>query len=126
MPEITPLYVINALAEVRDSELTDMLDKDAVEMTVWSQRAAEWLNKATQAQYVEALRDMEAAESDDWMGADTRTAAMEEDDLAEDFPDVEIDPISGLPEYLFRNDSEDDDLHYDQSDFSDNPKDFTF
>lgn len=63
----TPLYVLNALAEVRDSGLTDMLDRDSVMMTVWNQRAAEWLTKCTNQQYVEALRDMDAADSDDFL-----------------------------------------------------------
>lgn len=63
----TPLYVIKALAKVRDSGLTNMLDRNAVEMIVWDQRAAEWLNKASDSQYMEALDDMGAAESDDWM-----------------------------------------------------------
>lgn len=66
----TPLYVIKALAKVRDSGLTNMLDRDAVEMTVWDQRAAEWLNKASDSQYTEALDDMDVAESDDFMGHD--------------------------------------------------------
>lgn len=63
----TPLFVIRALQEVMDSGLTDLLDRDAVEMTVWNQRAAEWLNKCSNAQYVEALRDMDAADSDDFL-----------------------------------------------------------
>jgi hypothetical protein len=84
----TPLYVIRALAEVRTSGLTNMLDRDAVEMLVLDQRAAEWINKATNAQYFEALNDMSAAESDDWVpeesdGSDTFFAADYNSDVDE-------------------------------------------
>ena len=72
MPEetATPLFVVKALAEVRESGLTNMLDRDAVEMLVTDQRAAEWLNGVSNSQYMTALNDMGRAESDDWMGAD--------------------------------------------------------
>ena len=63
----TPLYVIKALAEVRDSGRTNLLDRLAVEMLILDQRAAEWVGKANNLQYMDALNDMVLAESDDWM-----------------------------------------------------------
>lgn len=63
----TPLYVIKALAGIRESGATNMLDRDAVEMLVDDQRAAEWIGKASDSQYMDALNDMGAALSDDWM-----------------------------------------------------------
>jgi hypothetical protein len=68
---MTPLFVIKALAEVDASGLCDnMLDRDMVEMLVTDQRAAEWLCSVSDGQYEDALEDMAAAGSDDWMGAD--------------------------------------------------------
>lgn len=69
----TPLFVIQALAAVKDSGKTNMLDRDRVESEVFldgQQRAYEWLTKASDAQYMDALNDMGAAESDDWMPED--------------------------------------------------------
>lgn len=74
----TPLYVVKALAKVRESGLTNMLDRDAVEMLVTDQRAAEWISKVTDNEYIIALTDMADAESENFM--DTRTAAMVEED----------------------------------------------
>lgn len=75
----TPLYVIKALAEVREGGLTNMLDRDAVEMLVTDQRAAEWINKVSDSEYMDALNDMGAAESDDWMGADALDTEVDEE-----------------------------------------------
>lgn len=66
----TPLFVIQAMAQVREGGNTNMLDRDAVEMLVTSQRAAEWISKASNEQYMDALNDMGAALSDDWMPQD--------------------------------------------------------
>ena len=81
MPEetATPLFVVKALAEVRESGLTNMLDRDAVEMLVTDQRAAEWLNKASNSEFMTALNDMGRAESDDWMRQDTLDSEDDDD-----------------------------------------------
>jgi hypothetical protein len=80
----TPLFVIKALAEVDASGLAEnMLDRDSVEMLVTDQRAAEWLNSVSDGQYEDALEDMVAAGSDDWMRQDTLDSGDEDDD-----PDV--------------------------------------
>lgn len=93
----TPLFVVKALAEVRESGLTNMLDRDAVEMLVTDQRAAEWLTKASNREFMTALNDMGRAVSDDWMGADQ----------------------------LDSDDNEDyDPMDYDGGDFSDDPSTF--
>jgi hypothetical protein len=80
----TPLYVIQSLRIVQEGGNIDMLDRDTVEMLCPNTRAEEWLHKCSNAQYVEALRDMDAAESDDWMGdeehLDTYHDADDEDD----------------------------------------------
>lgn len=83
----TPLYVINALAEVRDGGLTDMEDRDAAEMLVTDQRAAEWLNKCSDSQYAEALQDMEAASSDDFLTAEMDLGSEDDDDETTALPD---------------------------------------
>lgn len=91
----TPLYVLQALAEVQNGRSINMQNRLAVQAMMDDQRAVEWLDKASNSQYMDALQDMAAAESDDWMPE-------------RDFPGVEIDPISGLPEHLFRNDYSED------------------
>lgn len=63
----TPLYVLQALAEVRSSGNINMLDRRGVTLMAGDQRAVEWLDKASDRQYMDALQDMAAAESDDWM-----------------------------------------------------------
>jgi len=76
----TPLFVIRALAEVNASGLAEsMLDRDSVEMLVTDQRAAEWINSVSDGQYEDALEDMLAAESDDWMGQDTLDSEGDEE-----------------------------------------------
>lgn len=119
----TPLFVIRALAEVRESSATNMLNRRAVEMLVEDQRAAEWLDKASDSQYMEALNDMGAALSDDWMG--NASSQDEMDDIYESYAQARNGEEPGD-----ETDSEDDDekhdpMHYDQSDFSDDPDDFT-
>lgn len=63
---MTPLYVLNALAEVQASGQINMLDRRGVAALVNSQRAFEWLEKCSTSQYVQALQDMDAANSDDF------------------------------------------------------------
>lgn len=76
----TPLFVIKALTEVEASGLCEnMLDRDSVEMLVTDQRAAEWLNSVSDGQYEDALEDMLAAESDDWMRQDTLDSEDDEE-----------------------------------------------
>lgn len=77
----TPLYVVRALAEVRESAATNMFDRAAVEMLVEDQLAAEWLSKCSSRQYMNALNDMGAAESDDFL------ADLETEDAEHDFDD---------------------------------------
>lgn len=89
----TPLYVVKALAAVRENGSVNMLNREGVEALVGDTRAQEWLFKATDSQYMDALNDMGAYVSGDMIDES-------------DFPGVEIDPISGLPEHLFRNDSD--------------------
>lgn len=62
----TPLYVIQALAEVRDAGSINLNDRDAVTALVSSSRAIEWLDRASNSQYMNALQDMAAAESDNF------------------------------------------------------------
>lgn len=89
----TPLYVTVALAQVQEQGNVDMTNRPAVEALIGDARAEEWLFKAADSQYAEALRETAAYISGDMIDHD-------------DFPGVEIDPISGLPEHLFRNDSD--------------------
>ena len=76
----TPLFVVKALAEVEASGLCEnMLDRDSVEMLVTDQRAAEWLCSVSDGQYEDALEDMAAAGSDDWMRQDTLDSEVDEE-----------------------------------------------
>lgn len=56
--QLTPLYVVKALADVRESGKTNMLNRRAVAALVSSERASEWLNKASDSQFMAALNDM--------------------------------------------------------------------
>lgn len=93
----TPLYVVQALAEVREGSMVNMLNRAGVEALIGNSRASEWLDKASDSQYMEALNDMGAYISGNMS-----------EGLNNGFGNVEIDPISGLPEHLFRNDDDDD------------------
>lgn len=54
----TPLYVVQALAEVREGGSINMLDRQGVEALVGSRKATEWLDKASDSQYMDALNEM--------------------------------------------------------------------
>lgn len=62
-----PNYVIQALAEVREDGRINMLDRRGVTALVSSPRAYEWLEKASNSQYMEALNEMGRAESEDFL-----------------------------------------------------------
>jgi hypothetical protein len=94
----TPLYVVQALAEIREEGSINMLDRRGVAAMCSSERARAWISKADKSEYMEALNDMGAYISGDMTKG-----------IKSDFPGVEIDPISGLPEHLFRNDEESED-----------------
>lgn len=64
---IVPNYVIQALAEVRENGSVNMLDRRGVTALVSSSRAAEWLDKASNSQYMDALNEMGRAESEDFL-----------------------------------------------------------
>ncbi len=64
----TPLYIIRALAHVRDLGSINMRDRRGVTALIGNVRAIEWLDKVSDGQYMEALVDMGAAESDDFYG----------------------------------------------------------
>lgn len=106
----TPLYVIQELARIRESAAITMLDRSRVKQLVVNPRAAEWLDKASESQYIEALNDMGKADSDEFLDDSPRQPRPSDED---DFGGVELDPISGLPEYLFRNDEDYDDEEED-------------
>ena len=53
-----PLYVIKALAEVRENGSVNMMDRRGVTALVNGQRASEWLDKASDSQYMDALNEM--------------------------------------------------------------------
>lgn len=54
----TPLYVIEALADVQQSGRINMLDRQGVTALVGSSKAIEWLERASDSQYMTALNDM--------------------------------------------------------------------
>ncbi len=62
-----PLYVINALIEVFSNGNVNVYDRQAVTALVGSKRAIEWLDKASNSQYSEAIVDAGAVESEDFM-----------------------------------------------------------
>lgn len=53
-----PLFVVKALAEVREGGEVNMFDRQGVTALVSSERAAEWLDKASNTEYMEALNEM--------------------------------------------------------------------
>lgn len=68
----TPLYVTNALIEVFSAGSVNVFDREAVTALVGSKRAGEWLDKASDSQYKDAVIDAGAAESDDFMPVETK------------------------------------------------------
>jgi len=64
---VVPLYVLQALAEVRDSGNINMLDRRGVTAMVRSQRASEWLDKVSHGQYMLALQEMDNADSEEFL-----------------------------------------------------------
>lgn len=54
---ITPLYVVKALADIRENGSLNMLDREGV-TALCSARASEWLSKASNQQYMDALLEM--------------------------------------------------------------------
>lgn len=68
MPEqVTPLYVVKELARIRETAVTNMLDRHTVEKLARDPRAREWLNKASDSQYINALHEMGRADSEDFL-----------------------------------------------------------
>jgi len=55
---ITPLYVVKALAEVREGGEVNMLDRRGVAALASSDRASAWIDKASGAEYMAALNEM--------------------------------------------------------------------
>lgn len=60
----TPLYVIQALAAVREGGEVNMMDRRGVAALCPSAKAEAWISKASSEEYIEALNDMGAATSD--------------------------------------------------------------
>lgn len=60
-----PLYVIKALAEVREGGEVNMLDRRGVSALSPSAKASAWIDKADNAEYMDALNDMGAYISGD-------------------------------------------------------------
>lgn len=54
----TPLYVVKALAEVREGGEVNMLDRRGVAGLSPSSKAEAWILKATASEYMQALNDM--------------------------------------------------------------------
>jgi hypothetical protein len=158
---MTPDHVIAALEQVRTSAAVNMLDRKGVTARVAHSGAREWLDKASDGEYMDALTEMgeavpadneaeyeaeglKLASSQGWDGfaileickaaltdanfhreseiLGEMIKALDEDEDARfkltvlpsaetnsDFPGVELDPISGLPEHLFRNEDDSDD-----------------
>lgn len=61
----TPLYVVKALAQVRENGSVNMMNRAGVESLVTSDRAQEWLFKASDSEFMDALNDMGAYISGD-------------------------------------------------------------
>lgn len=61
----TPLYVVKALAQVQENGSVNMRNRAGVEALVSSDRAQDWLFKASDSEYMDALNDMGAYISDD-------------------------------------------------------------
>ena len=55
---MTPLYVVKALAEVREGGEVNMMDRLGVAAMSPTDRAAAWIAKATRAEYTDALKEM--------------------------------------------------------------------
>jgi len=55
---ITPLYVVKALAEVREGGEVNMMDRRGVAALASSDRASAWIDKASGAEYMAALNEM--------------------------------------------------------------------
>lgn len=53
-----PLYVIQALAQVREGGEVNMLDRRGVSALSPSSKASAWIDKASGTEYMEALNDM--------------------------------------------------------------------
>lgn len=65
METATPLYVVKALAEVREGGEVNMMDRRGVAALCPSAKAEAWIKKASSEEYVEALNDMGAYISGD-------------------------------------------------------------
>lgn len=74
-----PLFVVKALAQVREGGEVNMLDRRGVEALVGSERAAEWLNKASNAEYMEALNEM-----GEYISVPDYSDTLEDDDDGDD------------------------------------------
>lgn len=76
----TPLYVVKALAEVRENGSVNMMNRAGVESLVSSDRAQEWLFKASDSEFMDALNDMGAYISSDDETGEIETVEVDEDD----------------------------------------------
>lgn len=77
----TPLYVVQALAEVREEGSINMLDRQGVAAICNSERARAWISKADRSEYIEALNDMDAYISGDMLiPEESETESDEEGD----------------------------------------------
>lgn len=61
----TPLYVVKALAEVREGGEVNMLNRRGVSALSPSTQASAWIDKASPTEYMNALNDMGAYISGD-------------------------------------------------------------
>lgn len=88
----TPLYVVQELARIRESAATNMLDRKRVERLVVNPRAAEWLNKASVSQYLDALVDMGNADNEHFADNRPRQPLPSDDDGYNDDEDEDDEP----------------------------------
>lgn len=109
----TPLYVVQELARIRESAATNMLDRSRVEQLVINSRAAEWLDKASDSQYIEALNDMGRADSNEFLDDSPRKPRPSDDEGYDDDEEEEDDEPETYRDRVYfgfedENDEEDD------------------
>lgn len=78
MAQATPLYVVKALADVRENGSVNMMNRAGVTALVGDSRAIEWLDSSSDTQYLEALKDMGAYVSGEFV--ETESTADDDND----------------------------------------------
>lgn len=82
--KLAPLYVIQALAAVREGGEVNMLDRRGVSALSPSAKASAWIDKASGAEYMDALNDMGRYISNEIEFEDVLANAPTDDDESED------------------------------------------